>query len=282
MNIILEKMGCSKKKFLSLCKYFDPAISKPTILNLINGKGKRLPSVETLSIVIKVCHTYGEGDLKRVSYDYLLNDEITKLTPENLDSYEEFGLSFETLSFFHIENTIGLFERDTMRGVNEFIPNIRRNFFTQVSIANKLVEILKLMRMLYDGKENQKETISRVLECLNNSYLKSYLKTNKCLVPYLKKLESRNDKETIEILFDIFSSLDSMYSESKYFLIDSINEYYQKREENLYKYDDISLTKEEQDDLSKIKEQVTLEEKEDRRKSNIRRINKKERNSSNE
>lgn len=66
----------NKKEFLNACRMFSPSISKPTILNAINGKNTIAPTIETLSTIIKVCQTSNNEKLKLISYDFLLNDNI--------------------------------------------------------------------------------------------------------------------------------------------------------------------------------------------------------------
>ena len=278
MNVILEKMECSKTRFIELCRHVDPQISKPTILNLINGRGKMLPSVETLSVVVKACHIYGNDELKRLTYDYLLSDEVNELTPENLSSYAEFGLSSDTLKFFREEETFGLYERDTLRGVNEFVPNVRRYFFTYVSIANNLVEVLKNIKELRNEKDiKEKEKIVNViLGYLNRTYLSMFLRQNKMLNTQIKKITSLKDVNQISnILFEIEGTLDHIYSSSKYFLINSINEYYLEKEGTLYYYEDEPLSEEEMKKVELIIKEHKKKVELDRVKSNKRRENKK-------
>jgi len=72
LKYILNELGISKQEFLKRCQRFSPSISKPTVLNAINGKNTILPTIETLSVFIKVCQTSGNEKLKNISYDCLL------------------------------------------------------------------------------------------------------------------------------------------------------------------------------------------------------------------
>ena len=69
LKYILKELGVSKQEFLKLCQRFSPSISKPTVLNAINGKNTILPTIETLSVFIKVCQSSGNEKIRNISYD---------------------------------------------------------------------------------------------------------------------------------------------------------------------------------------------------------------------
>lgn len=98
LKYILRELGVNKKEFLELCRKYSPSISKPTILNAINGKNTIAPTIETLSTIIKVCQTSNNEKLKYISFDFLLNDNIREIEAKNSSVYQEIGLSDEVIS----------------------------------------------------------------------------------------------------------------------------------------------------------------------------------------
>ena len=95
LKYILHELRMNKTEFLNACRIFSPSISKPTILNAINGKNTIAPTVETF---IKVCQTSGNEKLKYISYDFLLNDTIQEIQANNAQVYQEIGLSDEVIN----------------------------------------------------------------------------------------------------------------------------------------------------------------------------------------
>ena len=93
LKYILKELGMNKTEFLNACRVFNLSISKPTILNAINGKNTVAPTIETLSTIIKVCQTSKSKKLKYISYDFLLNDNIKEIEANNVQVYQEIGLS---------------------------------------------------------------------------------------------------------------------------------------------------------------------------------------------
>ena len=98
LKYILTELNMNKTEFLNACRKFNPSISKPTILNAINGKNTITPTIETLSTIIKVCQTADNKKLQTISYDFLLNDNIKEIEATNSKIYQSIGLSDEVIS----------------------------------------------------------------------------------------------------------------------------------------------------------------------------------------
>lgn len=98
LKYILKELGLNKKELLEECKKYNPSLSKPTLLNAINGKNKNTPSIDTLSAIINVCKMSGNPKLKCISFDFLLNDNIKEINAKNISIYQEIGLSDDVIS----------------------------------------------------------------------------------------------------------------------------------------------------------------------------------------
>lgn len=98
LKYILRELGMNKKEFLEACHMFNSSLSKPTILNAINGTNKKSPTIETLSTIIKVCQTSNNKKLQTISYDFLLNDHIKEIEAKNASVYQSIGLSDDVIN----------------------------------------------------------------------------------------------------------------------------------------------------------------------------------------
>ena len=118
LKYILQELGMNKTEFLTECRKFSPSMSKPTILNAFNGKNTTLPTIETISTIVKVCQNSNNKKLKCISYDFLLNDNIQDIEAKNAQIYQEIGISDEVIKrlkqynnpiYFDFSNIINYF-----------------------------------------------------------------------------------------------------------------------------------------------------------------------------
>lgn len=93
LNYILKELNMNRKQFIEACNNINQSISKPTILNAINGNTKGLPKLETIDTIIKVCQNSKNEKLQKMSYDYLMNESINNINNENISINDKTGLS---------------------------------------------------------------------------------------------------------------------------------------------------------------------------------------------
>lgn len=231
MNWILEEMNCSKTEFLKKCNFID-SISKPTFLNLFNkDNGKDMPSVDTLITIIRTCHMYGNERLKKVSFDFLLDNNYINLDRENLTIYEEIGLTNKTIEYLKTENTIGQFERDTLRGMNIFINKVKIWFFTYISYQDYIKDLIYAI---------EDRDISKAKKYLNIVKFKKFLCYS--IPSFESEIKKFDQEQNIENLIRIMPYLDTINDKIHYYIYNCISDYLKDTDLDIY---DIPLSNEE-------------------------------------
>lgn len=151
LNYILKELNMNKKQFFDACKEINEFISKPTVLNVINGKNKGYPSLETIDTIIKVCQNSNHNLLKNISYNYLLNEKLVNITDENSIINEKVYLTDKSIDI------ISKLKRssNTDNVLNDIIENIDYNYWENIGYLNALNKIQKANDNLiqYHNKE---------------------------------------------------------------------------------------------------------------------------------
>lgn len=83
LNYILKRLHMNKQEFLLACRKINPTISKPTILNVINGTNKGFPTLETIETIMSVCKISDDPLLNKISYNYLMDDSVSEVIDES-------------------------------------------------------------------------------------------------------------------------------------------------------------------------------------------------------
>lgn len=191
LKYILKELNINKTEFLERCRTFSPSISKPTVLNAINGKNTTLPTIDTLSTIIKVCQTSGKESLKYISYDFLLNDTIEDVKANNASVYQEVGLTDVVIKRLKLYNMPNIYEY--MDIINYFFVHTPVKYWKYLSMLKRTYDIKKninnkqeLLKLFDDGwyllhlEDNFKNIYDIYLDIKNNKEV-NYNKLNSLL-----------------------------------------------------------------------------------------------------
>ena len=174
LKYILNELGMNKTEFLNACKMFNPCISKPTILNVINGKNKTFPTVETLNVIIKVCKTYGNEKIRYISYDFLLNDNIKEIEAQNSLIYQSIGLSDEVITKLEQFNNPLYFDYGNI--INYYLTYMPSKYWKTLNMLKLSNDIYKTLNK--EIKKHDIENIKKILKLFNNDILLEYIERN--------------------------------------------------------------------------------------------------------
>lgn len=169
LKYILHELGMNKTEFLNACKVFSPSISKPTILNAINGKNTIAPTIETLSTIIKVCQTSNNPKLKNISYDFLLNDNIKEIEARNAQIYQEIGLSDDVINRLKQYNHPLYFNYGNI--INYYLYHVPADYF-------KYLEFLKITSEIKNELNKKDYNIKIINKLLDNDLYIEYVERN--------------------------------------------------------------------------------------------------------
>lgn len=157
LNYILNELEMNKKQFYEACKEINPYISKPTVLNVINGKNKSCPNLETIDTIIKVCQKSNHPLLKDISYNYLLNEKIINIIDKNAIINDNITLTDKSI------DTISRLRKslNTNRILNDLLENVDYNFWENLGYISSLTEIQKATHKLikYDQSYHDKQNL---------------------------------------------------------------------------------------------------------------------------
>lgn len=197
LKYILSELNMNKKEFLNACRIYEPSLSKPTILNAINGKNKNAPKIDTLTAIINVCKTSGNPRLKYISYDFLLNEDIQEVNAKNIATYQEIGLNDFVI------NKLKQFNHPFYYNYG----NIMNYYFTHIS--SKYFQYLEYLKITLNIQNKMKNNIDRkeIIKIFSNDSFISYIMINFPLIydEYLKlqdnsEINYNNLKNQIQIL----------------------------------------------------------------------------------
>lgn len=218
LKYILHELGLNKTEFLNACRIFSPSISKPTILNAINGKNTIAPTVETLSIIIKVCQTSSNEKLKYISYDFLLNDTIQEIQANNAQVYQEIGLSDEVINRLKQYNHPLYYDYGNI--INFYLYHIPNHYW-------KYLEFFKITCAIKNSliKEDMKTLWQRIDNDAYLAYLEYNFKNVYQLLNNIRKNKQIENKETLLRFLEIVKQ------HFKYLLNELGSDFYQLIEE---------------------------------------------------
>ena len=198
LKYILHELGMNKTEFLKACQVFNPSISKPTILNAINGNNTVAPSIETLSTIIKVCQTSGNEKLKYISYDFILNENIKEVEANNAKVYQEIGLSDDVINKLKQLNHPIYYD----------FGNIINYYLYHMSIDH--FKYLNMFKITCDIRnEIKKENIKSILKLFDNDWYLEYIERNfRNIYDLYLKLKNKKevDYKKLDSLLEILSN----------------------------------------------------------------------------
>ncbi len=201
LKYILKELGMNKTEFLKACRIFNPSISKPTILNAINGKNTIAPTIETLSTIIKVCQTSKNKKLKHVSYDFLLNDNIKEIEANTVQVYQEIGLSDDVIKKLKQYNHPFYFNYSNI--INYYLDHLPANYF-------KYLEYLKITSDILRELKKDSHSIKKIIKYFDNEIYLDYINRNfkNIYVLYIgiKNKKEIDDKENLINLINILKN----------------------------------------------------------------------------
>lgn len=185
LKYILHELGMNKKELLEECHLYNESMSKPTLLNAINGKNKKMPEIDTLNTIINVCKASGNPKLQNISYDFLLNENISEIEAKNASVYQQIGLDDFVIEKLKQFNHPLYFAYGNI--INYYFTNIPSNYF-------KYLKYLKITRDAQAKIKNESE-IKEILKELDYDDYISYIIINFPGV-HAKYLELKNNKKT--------------------------------------------------------------------------------------
>lgn len=249
MNYILKELNMNRKQFFDACKEINPYISKPTVLNAINGRTKSSPSLETIDTIIKVCQNSNHELLKNVSYNYLLNERIINIIDQNAVINNKVNLTDKSIDVISkLKKSM-----NTSSVLNNIIENMNYDFWENLGYIESLVEIQKKTSDLIEYEKinsNKKDFIDIKVNymCFKKEELKEQKKklTKKEYKKYLIELLDYSD------IFDEKNAIEEL--EDNYFRkLDTFNVDLSKVLENYINNDgDISNSAYKKDDLQRF------------------------------
>jgi hypothetical protein len=193
LKYILNELGMNRTELLEACKKFNPSISKPTIINAINGKNKTFPRLETLDAIIKVCKTYGNEKIKYISYDFLLNDNINQVEAKNATLYQSIGLSDDVINRLKQYNHPLYFDYGNI--INYYLYHIPAKHWRFLKILKTCDDIYIVINK--EIKKHNEENIKEMLKLFNDDELLAYIKQNFKNI-YELYINIKNNKEKIK------------------------------------------------------------------------------------
>lgn len=225
LKYILNELGMNKTQFINACRKFSPSISKPTILNAINGKNTIAPTIETLSTIIKVCQTSGNEKLERISYDFLLNDNIKEVEAKNSSLYQEIGLSDDVIN--KLKQFNHPFYYDYSNIINHYFYKIPAKYWKYLQMLKISSDIKNDIAKWKSKKDNQ--IIKSIIKLFNNEWYLEYIERNFRNI-YEIYISIKNNKEN-EInsnrLDELYNLMDIAISHFKYQLIELNTKFYE-------------------------------------------------------
>ena len=208
LKYILHELGMNKKEFLNACRMFSPSISKPTILNAINGKNTIAPTIETLSTIIKVCQTSNNEKLKLISYDFLLNDNIQEIEAKNARIYQEIGLSDDVINRLKQYNHPLYYNYNNI--INYYLYHLPATYF-------KYLEYLKITSDIQNELNNTKYNLKKIIKYFDDDSYLEYMERNfKSIYDIFLKIKNKNEVNDTNLL----NLLDIVSSHLKYELLE--------------------------------------------------------------
>lgn len=200
LKYILHELGMNKKEFLNACRLFNPSISKPTILNAINGKNTIAPTIETLSTIIKVCQTSNIEKLRNISYDFLLNDNIQEIEANTAKLYQEIGLSDDVINRLKQYNHPLYYNYSNI--INYYLYHLPVTYF-------KYLGYLKITSDIQNELHKNKYDIKKIIKYFDDdSYLEYMARNFKNIYDMFLKIKNKKEVDNSKILdlLDIVSS----------------------------------------------------------------------------
>ena len=175
LNWILKELKMNKTEFIKACNKVNKYISKPTILNAINGNSKGLPKLETIDTIIKVCKASNNEKIKNISYDYLMNEDINNISEDNIQIGKNLYLSDKSIA--KLKNSYMMADTNIISDFIDFIPedfweyqsyikntcniqrkiNISKNFYKKIQSEN----IFSLVELYCDFKKSELKIIKQ-------------------------------------------------------------------------------------------------------------------------
>lgn len=217
LKYILHELGMNKTEFLSACRIFNPSISKPTILNAINGKNTIAPTIETLSTIIKVCQTSGNKKLKNISYDFLLNDHIQEVEAINSQIYQEIGLSDDVINKLKQYNHPLYYDYGNV--INYYLYHMPTNYWkyleyfkTTCDIINSLIN--EDIKLLWKNIDNDaylsylEYNFKNVYEILNTIKNTKQIEKKEYLIALLKIVKQHFNYLLNELNFNLYKLME--------------------------------------------------------------------------
>lgn len=193
LKYILKELGLNKKELLEECRKYNPSLSKPTLLNAINGKNKNTPSIDTLSTIINVCKMSGNPKLMYISFDYLLNENIQDVQANNITIYQELGLSDDAIERLKLYNTPIICEKMNM--VNYFLYHTSGVYWRYLDMLKRTYEI-----------QDNINNIEKILEIFDDGWFLFYLEDNfKNIYDMYKHLKNNDKKVNLEKLDELLN-----------------------------------------------------------------------------
>lgn len=223
LKYILNELGMNKSEFLLECRKYNPSISKPTILNVINGKNKTLPTIETLNAIINVCKYSGNEKLKNISFDFLLNDQIQQVEAKNIQIYEEIGLGDDVINRLKQYNHPIYFNYGNI--INYLLIHIPANYYKYLEFLKITIDIKNEL-----SNKNKKTNIKKILKLLDNNWYLLYIKINFENV-YKIYLSIKKDKKVVENE-KLIGLLNVVSSHFKYLLLEINRKLYDNMEKD--------------------------------------------------
>ncbi len=209
LKYILHELGMNKTEFLNACKVFSPSISKPTILNAINGKNTIAPTIETLSTIIKVCQTSNNEKLKNISYDFLLNDNIQEIEANTAQVYQEIGLSDEVISKLKQYNHPLYYNYNNI--INYYLYHLPASYF-------KYLEFLKITSDILCELNKTEFDVKKIIKLFDNESYLEYLERNfKNIYDIYVSIKNKKEINDKSSLIDLISILNNHF---KYLLLE--------------------------------------------------------------
>ncbi len=209
LKYILHELGMNRTELLNACKTFNPSISKPTILNAINGKNVVAPTIETLSTIIKVCQTSNNEKLKNISYDFLLNDNIQEIEANTAQVYQEIGISDEVINKLKQYNHPLYYNYNNI--INYYLYHLPANYF-------KYMEFLKFGCDIIHELKKEEYDIKKVIKFFDNDSYLEYLERNfKNIYDIYINIKNKKEIKDKSSLIDLIKILNSHF---KYLLLD--------------------------------------------------------------
>lgn len=215
VKYIIDESGYNMTQFASMANKYGYPLTRQTLSSIINDKNP-YPSVQILNSIIQVCHKLENEKLRKVTFDFLLNDDIEDIEAINANLHYELGLSEASIKELQFESYPFV---DNSKEIDYFIYFSRYKYWqnlARIRLINNILQYKKIAKVIDAEKIKEKFlplTKNTELYCYLNQFHNELLESIKKLIVNIDNLSE--DKLNMEFM-NICDKLSELNNSFKY------------------------------------------------------------------